>query len=82
MIPKKKTAGEEDIEGELQAQAQKEEAEAIQAAEGNGNTEGEAVVSPEEEDFIFKGFANVIPIRGKDSSLDYYLMVMSKDTFS
>lgn len=80
-IPRKKSEGEEDIEGELQAQAQKEEAEAINAAESNGN--GEAEEPPKiEEDFIFKGFANVIPIRGKESSLDYYLMVMSKDTFS
>lgn len=29
----------------------------------------------------FKGYANVIPIRGKDSSLDYYLMVLSKEVF-
>ncbi len=31
----------------------------------------------EEEQFV--GFANVIPIRGKSSSLDYYLMVISED---
>ena len=30
----------------------------------------------------FKGFANIIPIRGKESSLDYYLMVLSKDFFA
>lgn len=30
---------------------------------------------------VFKGYANVIPIRGKDSSLDYYLMVLSKEVF-
>lgn len=30
---------------------------------------------------VFKGYANVIPIRGKDSSLDYYLMVLSDDVF-
>jgi PAS domain-containing protein len=29
----------------------------------------------------FEGFANVIPIRGKDSSLDYYLMILSKEVF-
>jgi len=32
-----------------------------------------------EEDFLFKGFANIIPIRGKKKSMDYYLMVLSKD---
>ena len=30
---------------------------------------------------IFNGYANVIPVRGKDSSLDYYLMVMSTEVF-
>ncbi|MDH4467531.1 MAG: hypothetical protein QE271_05685 [Bacteriovoracaceae bacterium] len=30
----------------------------------------------------FKGFANIIPIRGKESSLDYYLMVLSKEFFA
>ncbi len=34
-----------------------------------------------DNDFAFKGYANVIPIRGKDSSLDYYLMVLSKEVF-
>jgi PAS domain-containing protein len=29
----------------------------------------------------FSGYANVIPIRGKQSLLDYYLMVVSKDVF-
>lgn len=36
---------------------------------------------PAEEEYAFKGYANVIPIRGKDSSLDYYLMVLSKEVF-
>ncbi len=31
-----------------------------------------------EVELIFKGYANVIPIRGKKSSLDYYLMILSK----
>lgn len=33
------------------------------------------------EDAIFTGYANVIPIRGKDSSLDYYLMILSREVF-
>ncbi len=39
---------------------------------------------PKEEtlEFVFKGYANVVPIRGKDSSLDYYLMVLSTEIFS
>jgi nitrogen fixation/metabolism regulation signal transduction histidine kinase len=35
----------------------------------------------EEEEIAFQGHAVVIPIRGKDSSLDYYLMVMSTQVF-
>lgn len=30
-------------------------------------------------DHFFRGYATVIPIRGKESSLDYYLMVLSKE---
>lgn len=39
-------------------------------------------VEVETEDIIFSGFANVIPIRAKHSSLDYYLMVLSTEVFS
>ncbi len=45
------------------------------------------VVSPNEtgsievQEVVFTGYANVIPVRGKDSSLDYYLMVLSTDVF-
>ena len=51
--------------------------------------EGEVVdISPdlakeeEEPEYVYQGYANVIPIRGKESSLDYYLMVLSKDVFN
>jgi HAMP domain-containing protein len=33
------------------------------------------------EEVCFEGFANVIPIRAKDSSLDYYMMVLSEEVF-
>jgi signal transduction histidine kinase len=39
-------------------------------------------VEVETEDVIFSGFATVIPIRAKESSLDYYLMVLSKEVFA
>lgn len=45
------------------------------------NEAGE-IVETEHEDVIFSGFATVIPIRAKESSLDYYLMVLSKEVFS
>ncbi|MCY4645087.1 MAG: hypothetical protein OXB88_10755 [Bacteriovoracales bacterium] len=53
--------------------------------EGKGREnviEGRQVSAAVEEDDLFKGYANVVPIRGKESSLDYYLMVLSRDLFS
>lgn len=48
-----------------------------QVDEETGNT-----IEVEVDEEVFKGFANVIPIRAKESSLDYYLMVMSKEIFA
>lgn len=42
---------------------------------------GETVEVEREEEF-FTGFANVVPIRAKESSLDYYLMILSVEMFS
>lgn len=39
-------------------------------------------VETEELIEVFNGYANVIPIRAKESDLDYYMMVLSKDMFS
>ena len=39
-------------------------------------------VLEEKKEILFKGYANVVPIRGKESSLDYYLMVLSPELFS
>lgn len=38
--------------------------------------------APKEPEYLYDGYANVIPIRGKESSLDYYLMVLSKEVFT
>lgn len=35
-----------------------------------------------EEELVFQGHANIIPIRGKESSRDYYLMVLSTEVFT
>ncbi len=35
----------------------------------------------EETEEAFHGYANVIPIRAKESNLDYYLMIISKEVF-
>ena len=45
------------------------------------NESGEAISSEEDAEIVFNGYANVIPVRGKDSSLDYYLMVLSTEVF-
>lgn len=42
----------------------------------------ERAVTKYEEELVYEGYANVIPIRGKESSLDYYLMVISKEVFA
>ncbi len=33
-------------------------------------------------EMVFQGFANIIPIRAKESSLDYYLMILSTEVFT
>jgi signal transduction histidine kinase len=40
---------------------------------------GEYVFEDTEE--VFQGYANVIPIRGKESNLDNYMMIISKEVF-
>jgi len=35
----------------------------------------------EETEEVFQGYANVIPIRAKESNLDYYMMIISKEVF-
>ncbi len=37
------------------------------------------VVAEEVQEYIYQGYGNVIPIRGRESSLDYYLMVLSTE---
>lgn len=44
--------------------------------------EGEVVDPEAEEEVAFRGYATIIPIRGKESSLDYYLMVLSQNVFT
>lgn len=39
------------------------------------------LVEVEREEEAFNGYANVIPIRAKESSLDYYLMILSREMF-
>ncbi len=40
------------------------------------------IVDDELKEDEFKGFANIIPIRGKESVLDYYIMIISKEMFT
>lgn len=39
------------------------------------------MIEIEKEEEVFNGYANVIPIRAKESSLDYYMMILSKEMF-
>jgi nitrogen fixation/metabolism regulation signal transduction histidine kinase len=45
------------------------------------NEETGEVTELEKEEEVFNGYANVIPIRAKESSLDYYIMVLSTEIF-
>ncbi len=45
------------------------------------NEETGEVDEKEIEEIIFNGYANVIPIRAKESALDYYMMVLSEEIF-
>lgn len=40
------------------------------------------ITKKEVDELVFEGYANVFPIRGKDSSLDYYMMVLSENLFA
>ncbi|MAX68013.1 MAG: hypothetical protein CME66_13845 [Halobacteriovoraceae bacterium] len=44
--------------------------------EETGETEEKEV-----EEVVFNGYANVIPIRAKESALDYYMMILSEEVF-
>ena len=66
-ITRKKEIKEEDKEGESNEDVMEDS--------------GKQLVK-EEKEMLFKGYANVVPIRGKESSLDYYLMVLSPELFS
>jgi len=57
--------------------------EAVQQAKAQVNEKGDErpKVEIEEKLLVFDGYANIIPIRGKESSQDYYLMVLSLDVF-
>lgn len=78
VIPAKITeeeAGEKDIQVEVQEVVEDSKGEDSEASEEGSEDEIHLEV-------VYKGYANVIPIRGKESALDYYLMVLSKEVFS
>jgi len=73
-----------DKKAEEEREAKKRKAESIvEAEEGAVNKDADAEIpEPEAPEYAFEGYASVIPIRGKESALDYYLMVMSKEVLS
>ena len=70
---------------EIKILAKKDDATLSENGINNGlqmNESGEEMEGPSStEEIIFNGYANVIPIRGKESALDYYLMVLSTEVF-
>lgn len=73
---------------EVKILAKHQEEDRKEQDEDNALLEGEVLDAASEEieekepEYIYDGYANVIPIRGKESSLDYYLMVLSKEVFT
>ncbi len=59
---------------------EEESSESAERPEDGEHTQTELVEKVPEN--IYEGYANVIPIRGKESSLDYYLMVLSTEVFT
>ncbi|MDC1175338.1 PAS domain-containing protein [Bacteriovoracaceae bacterium] len=59
---------------------EEESSESAERPEDGEDTQTELVEKVPEN--IYEGYANVIPIRGKESSLDYYLMVLSTEVFT
>lgn len=45
------------------------------------NEESGEMEEKEVDEVIFNGYANVIPIRAKESDLDYYMMILSEEIF-
>jgi transcriptional regulator with PAS, ATPase and Fis domain len=45
------------------------------------NEETGEMEEKEIDEIVFNGYANVIPIRAKESDLDYYMMVLSEEIF-
>ena len=81
IIPIKKSEKMEEVEEVSDVLVLDEEVE-TNIVSKNKELEFEKEKEKESEDIIFSGYGNVIPIRGKDSSMDYYLMVLSVEVFS
>ncbi|MCO4794637.1 MAG: hypothetical protein KC493_13040 [Bacteriovoracaceae bacterium] len=88
IIPKRKSealdAGDEEHENGESSSSKSELEQTLSREIGSENPE---VAEPElvegaAEEPAFSGYATVIPIRGKESSLDYYLMVLSSEVFT
>ena len=73
----------QEIAIEKKEEAKKSEKELGDKISHKVDIEGEDADNVEEVqkviEYVYQGYASVIPIRGKESSLDYYLMVMSKE---
>lgn len=71
--------GEKDVAEELKTEA--EEQAIAQVSEKSDKLVTPTKSEGEDRPLVFDGYGNIIPIRGKESSLDYYLMVLSLDVF-
>lgn len=77
-IPAKSHTEEEEKDKEKEKEKDKHEQD--QSSESQEDSHDEEDQSTPE--YAFEGYATVIPVRGKESSLDYYLMVLSVEVFA
>lgn len=76
-LTRKKPKKEIEESKELKEEVKEDENGLDEAQISNGEEKKEEIV-----EIIFSGYSTVVPIRGKDSSLDYYLMVLSREMLS
>ncbi len=81
VIPLKHSELDDEMEDKKPEKKSERKAEGIEVLENQKELALEAEAEVVEE-VAFRGYATIIPIRGKESSLDYYLMVLSEQVFT
>lgn len=84
VIPLKKSDSQKEAELDAHADIAKSDVDS-ETEKTEENLEKKTLDSQQEDpevEMAYRGYATVVPIRGKESSNDYYLMVLSKEVFA